>query len=101
MHVLYFLVSTVGALVVVTVSRGMICPVMGRVVDGFCTTYLFVKYIRQKKVSSMMKVKVFEDIEYDESSNYSNQGHHQLSRAIRDAPISKKCSFFEHCSKGL
>ena len=57
MHVLYFLVSTVGALVVVTVSRGMICPVMGRVVDGFCTTYLFVKYIRQKKVSSMMKVK--------------------------------------------
>ena len=61
MHFLYFLVSTVGALVVVTVSRGMICPVMGRVVNGFCTTYLFVKYIRQKKVSSMMKVKVFEE----------------------------------------
>ena len=64
---------TAGALVVVTVSRGMICPVMGRVVDGFCTTYLFVKYIRQKKVSSMMKVKVFEEIEYDKSFHYLNQ----------------------------
>ena len=68
MNFLDFLVGTVGALVVVTVSRGMIRPVIGQVVDGFCTTYLFVK-----KVSSMMKVKVFEDIEYDESFNYSNQ----------------------------
>ena len=30
----------------------------------FWTTYLFVKYIRQTKVSSKMKVKVFEDVEY-------------------------------------
>ena len=73
MHFLDFLVSIVGALVVVTVSRGMICPVMGRVVDGFCTTYLFVKYIRQTKVSSKMKVKVFEDVEYDKSFHYLNQ----------------------------
>ena len=24
-----------------------------------------------------------------------------LHTAIREAPLSKKCSFFEHCSKGL
>ena len=29
----------------------------------FWTTYLFVKYIRQTKVLSKMKVKVFEDVE--------------------------------------
>ena len=39
----------------------------------FWTTYLFVKYIRQTKVSSKMKVKVFEDVEYDKSFHYLNQ----------------------------
>jgi len=34
---------------------------------------LFVKYIRQTKVSSKMKVKVFEDVEYDKSFHYLNQ----------------------------
>ena len=39
----------------------------------FWTTYLFVKDIRQTKVSSKMKVKVFEDVEYDKSFHYLNQ----------------------------
>ena len=47
----------------------------------FWTTYLFVKYIRQTKASSIMAVKVFEDFEYDKSFHYP----HQTQKSKRNA----------------
>ena len=64
---------------------------------------LHIRVIREKKYQSDGRV-VGQGRAMGGSSAQGGRGHSQGGQRetqVRDALLSKKCSFFEHCSKGL